>query len=180
MVESAPFEVHETGWGGFTIDVKLFFQPISNEKPCWRSHILQLEPYGTDEDKAQQEKTGRVISEQVEIIEFNEPTEALWDALTDDRQWDYLTKSGAKEKSKARASLAAGGVDGVERSVDMPETAPPGSLWSKQIEEAHVDFYSQITKKVKELEERERGKIEELLKRRAELTESGGLPTKKR
>jgi hypothetical protein len=68
----------------------------------------------------------------------------------------------------------------MEMSVDMPETAPPGVLWSRQIEEAQVEFYGQITRKIKELEEKEREKLEELGKRKRELGESGEMPAVKK
>ncbi|KAF2454061.1 yeats family-domain-containing protein [Lineolata rhizophorae] len=89
-VDNAPFVVSETGWGGFNVEIRLHFNPASGEKPQWRQHFLQLERYGSDEDRARQEREGVVRSEFVEWIEFNEPTEAFWDEMTADSQWAYL------------------------------------------------------------------------------------------
>ena len=94
--EEPPFEISETGWGGFQIDVRLHFQPFTGEKAQWRSHYLQLEKYGDDKQQAKQEAAGCVRAEFLEVVQFNEPTELLFDALTDDKQWDHLDKTGKK------------------------------------------------------------------------------------
>ena len=88
--ENPPFEVTETGWGGFNIDIRLHFQPISGEKAQYRQHFLQLEKYGDEKQQAQQEASGCVRSEFLEVVQFNEPTEALLEALTAEDQWNYL------------------------------------------------------------------------------------------
>jgi transcription initiation factor IIF auxiliary subunit len=94
-VENPPFEVAETGWGGFAIDIRLHFQPLVHDKAQWRQHFLQLEPYGSEEQQAQQRAANLVRSEIQEVVEFNEPPEALFEALTDETQWDYLNAPAA-------------------------------------------------------------------------------------
>ena len=73
-----PFEIEETGWGGFNIEIRLFFAPEVGSKPEYRSHFLQLEPYGSEELQKRQAEEGMVRSEFLEYVEFNEPTEGLW------------------------------------------------------------------------------------------------------
>ncbi|KAL5389323.1 hypothetical protein PMIN06_010141 [Paraphaeosphaeria minitans] len=123
--DNPPFQVTETGWGGFTIDIRLHFQPISGEKAQYRQHFLQLEKYGDEKLQAEQERTGCVRSEYLEVVQFNEPTEALYEALTADDQWSYLAL-GAKGGKKT-SSMSTGpngrpkrGFPNGERSAQLP------------------------------------------------------------
>ena len=83
MVEKPPFEVTETGWGGFNIDIRLHFQPISGEKAQYRQHFLQLEKYGDDKMQAEQERSGCVRSEFLEVVQFKT-------SLLLERNWEDL------------------------------------------------------------------------------------------
>ncbi|KAF2673800.1 yeats-domain-containing protein [Microthyrium microscopicum] len=131
-VENFPFELEESGYGGFWIVVKLYFQPISGEKQQQRQHFLQLDAYGDEGLQAEQAKTGIVRSEIVEHIEFTEPTEALWEALTSETQWDYLNpRSKGKNRGGIPMSLPGPG----ERTVELPASAPAGSVYSRETEE---------------------------------------------
>ena len=80
--ESPPFEVTESGWGEFEIQIKLFFLPESNEKPLTLFHYLKLHPYqpggGGDVAAAATDVSSYVYEELV----FNEPTEAMFEVLT--------------------------------------------------------------------------------------------------
>jgi YEATS domain-containing protein 4 len=44
-VDKPPFEVTETGWGEFDIQIKIFFVPEANEKPLAFFHHLKLHPW---------------------------------------------------------------------------------------------------------------------------------------
>lgn len=44
-VEKPPFQVTETGWGEFEIQIKIFFVPEANEKPITYFHHLKLHPW---------------------------------------------------------------------------------------------------------------------------------------
>jgi YEATS domain-containing protein 4 len=44
-VDKPPFEVTETGWGEFDIQIKIFFVPEANEKPVTFFHHLKLHPW---------------------------------------------------------------------------------------------------------------------------------------
>jgi YEATS domain-containing protein 4 len=141
------FELEETAYGGFMIGIKMYFVQASGEKWQQRTHFLQLDPYSgepdPDKQEAEKEKMRRanmVRAEQIEVIEFNEPNEALWDALTDESQWDYLRPARAKSKSKGRGASQA----------KLPDYPPPpngeyaaGQLPEKPLEQGHV--YSKET-----------------------------------
>merc|ERR1711939_361513 len=81
-----------------------------------------------------------VRAETIEVIEFNEPNEALFDALTSDDQWNYLKPARAKSKSKGRGASIS----------KLPDYPPPpggefaaGLLPEKPLEQGHV--YSKET-----------------------------------
>ncbi|KAF2743352.1 yeats-domain-containing protein [Sporormia fimetaria CBS 119925] len=177
-VEASPFEVTETGWGGFNIDVRLHFNPISGEKPQYRQHFLQLEKYGDEKLQAEQERTGKVVSEFLEVVQFNEPTEALYEALTSENQWDYLTVGLKGGKKAMMASLGPDGrpkrgFPNGERSARLPERGGEGVPFSQEQEKALVQFLLDKTKEVeKALEEESKRREEtekELKSLRAEL-----------
>ena len=148
--ESPPFEVHETGWGGFPVDVRLHFQPYASEKPQWRSHYLQLEPYGSEEGKKMQQERNLVVSETCDFIEFNEPTDALWDALTDEAQWSYLSQSkGGKGKGRPPKNRVIENDE--DRWAVLPEKPVPGNPYSTQMEITVIDMLQEAEKEVNTL-----------------------------
>ena len=70
VIEKYPFEIHQTGWGEFSIDIKIFFNDPA-EKPVDMTHFLKLHP-----DPGIQPSTKKpVISEKYDEIVFSEPTE---------------------------------------------------------------------------------------------------------
>ncbi|KAI5787055.1 yeats family-domain-containing protein, partial [Peziza echinospora] len=80
-IESPPFEVSETGWGEFEIQIKIYFIPEANEKPCSLFPFLTLHPYGPD---AEEQRTNfrPVFSFTYDELIFSEPTEAMFNILT--------------------------------------------------------------------------------------------------
>lgn len=56
-IEEPPFEVTETGWGEFEIQIKIFFQPEASEKPLTLFHFLHLHPYGPNKDEEKEQGT---------------------------------------------------------------------------------------------------------------------------
>jgi transcription initiation factor IIF auxiliary subunit len=50
-IEEPPFEVTETGWGEFEIQIKVHFTPEASEKPMTLFHFLHLHPYGPNKDE---------------------------------------------------------------------------------------------------------------------------------
>jgi YEATS domain-containing protein 4 len=178
-VEGPPFEVRETGWGGFQIDVRLHFHPMAFEKPQWRTHYLQLEPYGTEQERKLQMERKSVISETVDFIEFNEPTEGLWDALTDDNQWDYLKKSAGRGKG-GRAGKNKVDEDEPIRFAVLPEHPTPGNPYSLEMEQQVVDMLEGADRELKEEIEKLAEKRKELEARLSELQASGDAVVKKK
>lgn len=169
-VENPPFEVTETGWGGFSIDIRLHFQPISGEKAQYRQHFLQLEKYGDEKMQAEQDKTGCVRSEFQEVVQFNEPTEALYEALTSDSQWDYLApagKGGSKKASLNASGRLKRGLPNDERSAQLPEKSTDGSAFSQEDESALIELLlakaAEVNKEL-EKETNKRQEVEDSLK----------------
>ena len=143
--ENPPFEVTETGWGGFTIDVRLHFQPISGEKAQYRQHFLQLEKYGDEKQQAQQEASGCVRSEYLEVVQFNEPTEPLFEALTSEDQWKYLVPSAKGGKKAAMMGVRPDGrpkrgFPNGERSAQLPEKGGDEIPFSQDQEQALIQL----------------------------------------
>jgi len=134
IIEEPPFQVEETGWGGFNVEIKLFFIPEVNARQQDRQHYLQLEPYGTEAEIQKQIEAKLVRAEYLEIIEFNEPTEALWDILTDEAQFQKPAKRPTG-KGKAKAVLKK---EEGEGSVELPEHSSANSPYSKDLERANL------------------------------------------
>ncbi|CAG5158912.1 uncharacterized protein ALTATR162_LOCUS5315 [Alternaria atra] len=165
MVEKPPFEVTETGWGGFNIDIRLHFQPISGEKAQYRQHFLQLEKYGDEKMQAEQERTGCVRSEFLEVVQFNEPTEALFDALTSEDQWNYLIpagKGGSKKASLGANGRMRRGLPNGERSAQLPEKGGDEVPFSQEQEQALQDFFKQKMDDVEKQLDKEAKRKEEV------------------
>lgn len=81
-IESPPFEVTETGWGEFEITIRIFFVPEANEKNIQLYHHLKLHPYVPRAENippGQQPVESYIYDELV----FNEPTEAMFEILTE-------------------------------------------------------------------------------------------------
>lgn len=180
IVESEPFQIEETGWGGFNVDIRLYFNPDSHEKPQYRQHFLQLERYGSEEDRAKQEREKLVRSEICDFIEFNEPTELFWDAMTSESQWDYLNKDKGKAKKGAAALLGSGttGNNG-EKSVELPLQPSATNPYSKMLERALIKKFRDAEKEVEKFVEQDAKKREELDNDVKELKEEE-IATKKK
>jgi YEATS domain-containing protein 4 len=177
MCESPPFEVTETGWGGFSIDIRLHFQPISGEKAQYRQHFLQLEKYGDEKMQAEQERTGCVRSEFLEVVQFNEPTEALYDALTAEDQWSHLApaaKGGSKKASLAANGRLKRGLPNGERSAQLPEKGGDDVPFSQEQELALIEFFKSKMEQVERELEKETAKREKTENQLKELREELG------
>lgn len=184
--------------------MRLHFPPSAHEKPQWRSLYLQLEPYGTDAEQAAQRQAKLVRSETCDFVEFNEPTEAFFDALTTDAQWDYLDpaasghggpgRRGGKGKGKrgggafalggAGAAAAAGGAGGAqggqaERTVELPARPSPGNPYSAQMEADTVEVLAAKRRELDELIAGEARREEEVRERLARLREEVGADAPK-
>uniref|UniRef100_A0A0D6QVK2 YEATS domain-containing protein n=1 Tax=Araucaria cunninghamii TaxID=56994 RepID=A0A0D6QVK2_ARACU len=75
VVESAPFELSETGWGEFEISITIFFHSDVAEKQLDLFHHLKLYP----EDESGPPSTKKpVVVESYDEIVFAEPSEAFY------------------------------------------------------------------------------------------------------
>ncbi|TPX65780.1 hypothetical protein SpCBS45565_g04940 [Spizellomyces sp. 'palustris'] len=79
VLESPPFEVHETGWGEFDIAIKIYIhEELESVKHIQLHHTLQLYP----KEDAATASNKPVVSEHYEEIVFNEPTEETYNKLS--------------------------------------------------------------------------------------------------
>ncbi|KAL9087228.1 MAG: hypothetical protein Q9165_006722 [Trypethelium subeluteriae] len=171
-VESPPFEIHETGWGGFQVEIRLFFASEANEKPQWRTHLLQLEPYGSDAEIEAQKAKNLVVSEICEMVDFNEPVEPFYAKLTSEAQWAYMDKGKAKGKNRQGQAW----VPKEERTAQLPERSTPTNQFSKETEAAMLDMLRKATDKVFVMIEEEKKAATERAKEIKSLQESGDWP----
>ncbi|XP_073106170.1 transcription initiation factor TFIID subunit 14b isoform X2 [Elaeis guineensis] len=75
VVESAPFELSESGWGEFEIAITLFFHNDVCDKQLDLYHQLKLYP---EDDNGPQSTKKPVVVETYDEIVFSEPTEAFF------------------------------------------------------------------------------------------------------
>ena len=80
MIESAPFEVTEQGWGEFEISLQIFFHD-SREKPIELSHMLKLYP-DNDLPPPAHGVPKPVVAERYDEFVFNAPSDGLRQRLT--------------------------------------------------------------------------------------------------
>ncbi|EPQ58952.1 yeats-domain-containing protein [Gloeophyllum trabeum ATCC 11539] len=85
-VDKPPFEVSETGWGEFEIQIRITFVPESGEKAITFYHHLKLHPWtvaGEPEIPPLEEalKLGPVHSWQYDEIVFNDPFQSFLQTL---------------------------------------------------------------------------------------------------
>jgi len=75
VLSSPPFEVTESGWGEFEVNIKIHFKD-NIEKPVEIFHLLRLfPPFGTEMSKKP------VVSEHYDELIFQDPTENLFKIL---------------------------------------------------------------------------------------------------
>lgn len=134
-----PFEVSETGYGEFGVEIRLYFPSESGEKAQYREHYLVLAPYGPQEQMERQTRENAVVAERIESIEFNEPTQEMYRALVGDDQFHWLMTKKGRGKGKKPEYVFEGDVD---PTAQLPEKAGreagsgagAGGIWSKQYE----------------------------------------------
>ncbi|KAG7007781.1 hypothetical protein G7Y79_00008g024190 [Physcia stellaris] len=153
-IEAPPFEVTETGWGEFEVQIKMYFVPEAAEKPQTIWHFLRLHPWEGDVEakKARREVVG---SQSYEEILFNEPTETLF---------EVMTSGPPRGKSKGKGGLKRG-----ERTAELPVGDTPDNPFSQRAEGAEIDRLREAKKTVERLIGEERGKLAERERVMAEL-----------
>lgn len=178
MIEApGPFEVSETGYGEFGVEIRLYFAGESGEKAVYREHYLVLGSYGSEEQKARQEKENHIIAERMEIVEFNDPTQEFFKMMTSEQQFDWLKTKRGRGKGKKPDMVFEGAV---EPSVVLPEKGDPnasagvngasaGGAWSLQYERQVLAMLRESEKILGEACEREQQAGEERRRRMGEL-----------
>lgn len=172
-IEQPPFEVTETGWGEFEIQVKLYFVTESMEKPQTLWHSLKLHPYGPDAE-ARKERREVVVSQNYEEIVFNEPVEQFHDLLTGGSATPQPKGKGGKNSKQAAQRNG--------KTAEIPYNETPDNPYSKTTENKELDRLVEAGKTVEQMIKEEKERLISREKRLAELRESEGVPahTKKR
>lgn len=172
-----PFEVTETGYGEFGVEIRLYFAPESGEKAVYREHYLVLGAYGSEEQKARQEKENLIVAERMEIVEFNEPTQEFFKTLTSEEQFNWLKVKKGRGKGKKPEFVFEGEV---EPSVQLPEKAggtgsgsgagaSAGGAWSLQFERQMIGQLKESERVLMEAVKQEQTAMEERRKKMQEM-----------
>ncbi|KAI9891737.1 MAG: NuA4 histone H4 acetyltransferase complex and the SWR1 complex subunit [Vezdaea aestivalis] len=142
VIEGPPFEVTETGWGEFDIQIKLFFLPECHEKPVTTWHQLKLHPYGEDAEK-QKEERATIVSKNFDEVVFNEPY---------DNWFAWLTGRAEKEmKGKGKGAANAALVKSIARGGEIPLHSTETNEYSREVEEKELENINAAIAKVQEL-----------------------------
>lgn len=152
MIESPPFEVTESGWGEFEVQLKLYFVPESNEKAQTLWHALKLHPYDGDIE-GQKERRDTIVAQNYEEIIFNEPVEPFYDILTSGLP---PAARGAKgSKGSKQATIKQKG----ERTAEIPYAPSPENPYCQKREGEELDRLKQAMKTVEAMVKEERAKL---------------------
>jgi YEATS domain-containing protein 4 len=166
-IEAPPFQITETGYGEFDIELRLYFDSSSGEKAQYRQHRLRLEPFGSEENVRKQIADNMITAEQLEIVEFNEPSADFLAKLTAEDQFAHLQKKGGGSKGGGGGGRGAKGrkieyEGGKEPSANLPERGN----WSRAEEKRWLDTLALAHKNIDAMIEEENKKA---LERRQRL-----------
>ncbi|KAK6003791.1 hypothetical protein QM012_009562 [Aureobasidium pullulans] len=172
-VEAPPFQIQETGYGEFDIEMRLYFDSSSGEKAQYRSHRLRLEPYGSEEQQKMQKDANMVTSETCEIVEFNEPSHDFFAKMTAEDQFAHLQKKGGGAKGGGRGAKGRGArieyEGGREPTANLPDRGSEALPWSKELEKKMLDMLATAQKDMDVEIEREKKRAEDRQKRLQEI-----------
>ncbi|WPH03246.1 Hypothetical protein R9X50_00612300 [Acrodontium crateriforme] len=181
-----PFEVKETGYGEFGIEIRLYFAQEAGEKAVYREHYLVLAPYGSEEQQAKQKSQNLVVAERLETIEFNEPTIDFYKALTNEDQFNWLKVKQGQGKGKKPTYVFKGNAD---PTAQLPEKAlengkpaegglGAGGAWSSQFERQVLAQLQQSTAVLDQMLDEEKAMAEERRKKLAAVGATVGAAAK--
>jgi YEATS domain-containing protein 4 len=167
-IEAPPFEVNETGWGEFEIQIKLYFVAESTEKPQTLWHSLKLHPYGPDAE-AKKERRDVITSQNYEEVLFNEPVEQFYNLLTSGPPPPPGPKGkGAKSAKQAQPQST--------RTAEIPYADSPKNPYSQKTEGKELDRLGEAIKTVDQMLKEEKAKLMDREKKLEELKKSEGVP----
>ena len=154
MIESPPFEVTESGWGEFEVQLKLFFVPEANEKAQTLWHALKLHPYDGDIE-GQKQRRDTIVAQNYEEVIFNEPAEPLYDILTSGPPPPARGSKGAKGSKQATIKHKG------ERTAEIPYAPTPDNPYCQKREGEELDRMKEAMKTVDALLKEEGIKFKE-------------------
>lgn len=188
-VETQPFQVSETGYGEFDIELRLYFDSSSGEKAQYRFHRLKLEPFGTDAEKAKMAAQNLVTAEVCEIVEFNEPSREFYNKMIAEEQFlpgagsvgtpTAATAAGAAaDKKKRPGSISArgggakgrGGRNTGAETAGLPVKSTEETPWSKEMEAKVLEMLSDAKRELDINIGQERIKAQKRQKTMAEMS----------
>ena len=165
-IEAPPFEVTETGWGEFEVQLKLYFVPEANEKAQTLWHPLKLHPFGEDVE-GKRERREPVLSQNYDEVVFSEPVEVFYEVLTS----PGIPARGAK--GGAGGGKQVQGRKQIERTAEIPDLPTKDNIYSKHEEEKEIVRLKEAVKKVEVLMREERKKLAESEKAMDDLKKEG-------
>jgi YEATS domain-containing protein 4 len=171
-IEAPPFQIQETGYGEFDIEMRLYFDSSSGEKAQYRSHRLRLEPYGSEEQQKMQKEVNMVTSETCEIVEFNEPSHEFFAKMTAEDQFAHLQKKGGGAKGGRGAKGRGARIEyegGREPTANLPDRGSEALPWSRELEKKMLDMLATAQKDMDAEVEREKQRAEDRQKRLKEI-----------
>ncbi|KZZ95760.1 YEATS family protein [Ascosphaera apis ARSEF 7405] len=185
-IESPPFEVNETGWGEFEIQIKLYFVPESMEKPQTLWHTLTLHPYGDDiEGKKERREVVKTAGATASGTSGNKGKSAGKGSSASNKQSQQATaaqlESQQQQQSDAAANAAALEL-AATRTAEIPYSDSPTNPYSQKTEAKELDRISVAIKTVTQMVKEEKAKLAEREARLEELKKSEGVtgPIKKK
>lgn len=169
-MENVPFEVSETGYGEFEVELRLYFDTTSGEKAQYRFHRLRLEAYGDEAQQAKQRAQNSIIAETCEIVEFNEPATEFFAKLTSEDQFAHMWKKrGGKGGGKGRGKVAQAEYDGAPPSANLPERSTEQVPWSREMERKVLDMLKDAQRELDVSIQQEIKKADDRRKKLAEM-----------
>lgn len=122
VISKPPYEVSETGWGEFEVQIKIHFNDGA-ERPITFYHVLKLfHSTGADSNTTQALVQGRktVVSECYDEIIFHEPTQYIHTLLTVTRPYTlnaYKHETDFDDKRRKTLELIRGGQDKIKAEI---------------------------------------------------------------
>ena len=157
-IEAPPFEVTETGWGEFEVQIKMYFVPEASEKPQTSWHFLRLHPWEGDLEM-QKEKRTPISSQSYDEIIFNEPTEALYEIMT----------SGPPVPARGKSKGSKVAIKQGHRTAELPRDETPDNVFTQKAEGAEIARLNEARKVVEKMIAEEKAKLAERENIMAEL-----------
>jgi YEATS domain-containing protein 4 len=120
VVEKAPFELEEVGWGEFTIQGKIYFTD-THEKPAYFILFLKLHSDSNSRKIGDVEyEEGHVVNERMDTVIFDSPTETMYKTVKSRAEesfdGDIREKIGRERESIEKAiDFVIGRLEGGQR-----------------------------------------------------------------